>query len=111
MHSDRPEIRRRPEYVPQSDQERFIVPLLKEAIESELERLIRSPSTPGVALNHFESESKQAGQPISPWTFRRSMALRSISLPRLMNGRSRKTLPKRVRFKSDPLSPRPRTSP
>src|SRR6266403_494680 len=40
MPDERPEIERRPDYSPRSPQEEFIVPLLKVAIEAQIDRLL-----------------------------------------------------------------------
>ncbi len=44
MINGRPEIERRPDYLPRSPQE-FIVPLLKEAIEAQIDRLLAPRQT------------------------------------------------------------------
>ena len=45
MINGRPEIERRPDYLPRSPQEEFIVPLLKEAIEAQIDRLLAPRQT------------------------------------------------------------------
>jgi SAM-dependent methyltransferase len=47
MPGGRPEIERRPDYLPRSPQEEFIVPLLKVAIEAQIDRLL----SPGQSKN------------------------------------------------------------
>jgi hypothetical protein len=47
MINGRPEIERRPDYLPRSPQEEFIVPLLKVAIEVQIDRLL----SPGRSKN------------------------------------------------------------
>jgi SAM-dependent methyltransferase len=47
MINERPEIERRPDYLPRSPQEDFIVPLLKVAIEAQIDRLL----SPGPSKN------------------------------------------------------------
>ena len=77
MINGRPEIERRPDYLPRSPQEEFIVPLLKVAIEVQIDRLLspgqsrmrRESLTQGAGRSHFVPASRRPEHPITRLTF------------------------------------------
>ena len=67
MPDGRPEIERRPDYLPRSPQEEFIVPLLKVAIEVQIDRLLLVQSAQHIVeLPDRQMRNRLLSPPIQP---------------------------------------------